>query len=585
MGRIKTNYPKRFVLFSLVYFILFSVFVALRGFQMVSFDIKLLIVTIFILYFNYIDLKVSKSFHISFNIPVMFFIFLLYPIRFILPYSFILVFIIFFVRKIMQKRNFADAFIITFFLSGIQSTYVLIGLYVFRGVYPHQFLHVGVIQIFALLCAFLAMAVSDFIIYLFTNKILLQNNFTKNDFVVVFYSTLSDLVLFILFLMLYVLYVNNRYGIALFYIFAVFVLIKIFYKILSVRLEIFIYADLLKRLNNLQYNIDDYSSIEKALLDYFKTIKSDLYLENVYFYRRTYEDILEITPDDKKIFRYLVPEVHSKCKKMCDLCEIKKGKIKHYPFEILYLRKEHAEKETGGMLISLLIRRNSPYLSNYLKILFNRFNGIIDLHVDRDENRELLGNIISILVSSIEGSDKETVTHSKRVAIIASKIAAILGYPENKVELFKYAGLLHDVGIVTYSRSIYAKKSKTELTEDEWNMIKEHPVIGYNVLKNIRSLGEVPQWILEHHERFDGKGFPYGKKGDEISRGGMILNLANVFDSFLFGKTYMNKVTVNMAIKYIIKGRGTIFDPDLIDRVAPHLEEIAKDLIKQSIVK
>ena len=582
MGRLKTNYPKRFTIFAIAYFILFSTFIALRGFQAVAIDVKLIIVTVLIIYFNYIDLKGSKSFHISFNIPVIFYIFLLYPIKFILPYSFILIFIVFFVKKLIQKRNVADAFVISFFSSGVQSSYILLGIYIFHLFYPYRFSHIGITQSGALLLAFLSMALSNFLIYCFINYILMQNKISKNDFTIFVYSSLSDLVLFLLFLPLYILTVNNMNGMALFYILAVYALIRIFYNILSVRVNILVYADLIKKLSELVYNIDDYDSIEKSIVEYFRYLKSNIYLENIYFYRGTYENTLEITPDNKKIFRYLLPEIRSLTNTQHKFCEIAKGQIKHYPFKVLYLCKTNHNREIGGLLVSLLTNNKSPYLFSFSKILFNRLNAILDLHLDKKENRELLENIISILVSSIEGSSKEVLTHSKRVAIIASGIAEKLGYSREKTELFKYAGLLHDIGVVTYSRAIYAKKSKNELTDEEWNMIKNHPRVGYDVLKNIKSLGDVPLWILDHHERYDGAGFPNGKKGKEISDGGMILNIANVFDSFLFGKTYMNKVPVNMAVKYIIQGKGTLFDPDLINRIQNYLEAIANNLIKNT---
>ncbi|NIA22679.1 MAG: HD domain-containing protein [Proteobacteria bacterium] len=582
MKSFKTNYPKRFVIFSILYFISFSIFIGVNGFKPVNLGIKLLIVTVLFIYFNYIDLRISKGFRLSFNLPVMFYIFFLYPPRFIIPYSFILLFIIFFVKKVIRTKNWADAFIIAFFTSSLWESYVLIGVFVFRSIFPNQFLHIGVIQGIAIVSAYFLMTFFDFISFWFTNNILLKNRFSKKDIVVGLYASLSDLILLLLFLPLYIMTANNMNTMALFYIVSIYVLIRIFYKILSVRLDILVYADLLKKLNNLKYDIDDYQSIEKSVTEYLEYIKPNIMLENIYYYRKTNEDILEITPDDKKIFKYLLPEIHAKIKKHTTFSEIKKGEIKHFSFRIMYFSKFDTKEEISGMLVSLIENKTSPYLLNYLKIVFNRFNAILDLHLDSEESRNLLKSIISILVSTIEGSSKDAVTHSKRVAIIASSIAEKLGYPKGKTDLFKYAGLLHDIGIVSYSRSIYAKKNQNELTDKEWNMIRNHPIVGYNVLKNIKSLGDVPLWILEHHERYDGTGFPNGKKGKEISEGGMILNLANVFDSFLFGKPYMKKVPVSMAVKYIIKGKGTLFDPDLIDKVQLYLEEIANKSIKNT---
>ena len=117
---------------------------------------------------------------------------------------------------------------------------------------------------------------------------------------------------------------------------------------------------------------------------------------------------------------------------------------------------------------------------------------------------------VDALMLAMEARDKYTEGHSKRVAEISASIAKELKYSEWKIEQLNMAALLHDVGKIGIDDQILNKPGK--LTEEEYNIIKSHPQIGYNILKDIKNLESILPIVHYHHERYDGKGYPDGKK-------------------------------------------------------------------------
>lgn len=191
----------------------------------------------------------------------------------------------------------------------------------------------------------------------------------------------------------------------------------------------------------------------------------------------------------------------------------------------------------------------------------------------RDKNAELIefydemqtGYIQTVmaLANSIEAKDPYTRGHCQRVMEIACEIAKQMGFHENDIDDLRYAAILHDIGKIGISANILNKVGK--LTDEEYNEIKKHPYIAYIILKDVKFIQNGLTAILQHHERYDGKGYPNGLKGEEISVFGRILCIADAFDAMTSDRPYRKGMTMNEAIIEIQNCKGAQFDPQIAD--------------------
>lgn len=170
---------------------------------------------------------------------------------------------------------------------------------------------------------------------------------------------------------------------------------------------------------------------------------------------------------------------------------------------------------------------------------------------------------VMALANSIEAKDPYTRGHCQRVMEISCEIAIALGYRDTDIDELRYAAILHDIGKIGVSAAIINKTEK--LTDQEFNEIKKHPMIAYNILKDILFIQEGLEGILQHHERFDGKGYPNGIKGFEICEFGRILCIADAFDAMTSDRPYRKGMSMEDAIKEIERCKGTQFDPKIAD--------------------
>ena len=168
---------------------------------------------------------------------------------------------------------------------------------------------------------------------------------------------------------------------------------------------------------------------------------------------------------------------------------------------------------------------------------------------------------IKAIANSIEARDPYTRGHSERVTRFSKVIAEELNWDKNEIELIDWGGMLHDVGKIGIPDSILNKPEK--LTNTEYNKIKLHPLIGAQIVKDISFLEPVIPYILEHHERFDGKGYPGGVAGENISIKGRLLAVADAFDAMTSDRPYRKALKPEDALKEISRNRGTQFDPEI----------------------
>lgn len=169
---------------------------------------------------------------------------------------------------------------------------------------------------------------------------------------------------------------------------------------------------------------------------------------------------------------------------------------------------------------------------------------------------------IKTLVSVINAKDQYTYGHTERVAQYAILLGEQLGMPVTEIKKLKFGALLHDIGKIEIGISILNKKEK--LTDQEFELIKKHPVIGANILRPFKTLKEILPIVLYHHERFDGQGYPQGLKGNSIPLGARILAIADSFDAMTTDRPYKPAMSLEQAREELLRCAGKQFDPELV---------------------
>jgi len=186
---------------------------------------------------------------------------------------------------------------------------------------------------------------------------------------------------------------------------------------------------------------------------------------------------------------------------------------------------------------------------------------------DLDEsNRKLKAfniEIINTLVSAIEANDKYTEDHSKRVAELSRGLARAIGLTENIIEDIYLAGLLHDIGKIGIPHHVLNKPGR--LTDEEFDRVKEHPVIAQRILSNSTFISNIIPYIRSHHERLDGSGYPDGLRGWQINLGARILAVADAYDAITSSRAYRPARTCEEALQELRRCSGRQFDSMLIE--------------------
>ncbi len=167
------------------------------------------------------------------------------------------------------------------------------------------------------------------------------------------------------------------------------------------------------------------------------------------------------------------------------------------------------------------------------------------------------------LLKAIDARDHYTLIHSQQVSQHAVQIAKKLELPDETVVVIKNAGLLHDIGKIGIEEKILVKNKA--LTDEEYQLLKRHSVIGVNILKDISFLEQELPFILHHHERFDGSGYPHGLKSRSIPLGAKILAVADAYVAMTTDREFKNKKTTQEAIGELTDGKEKQFDPEIVD--------------------
>lgn len=177
--------------------------------------------------------------------------------------------------------------------------------------------------------------------------------------------------------------------------------------------------------------------------------------------------------------------------------------------------------------------------------------------------RGALGGTIQVIELMVEERDPYTAGHQRRVTDLARSISNEMGLSSNQIEAIRMAGLIHDIGKISIPSEILSKP--TQLTETEFELIKKHPQVGYEILKNIDFPWPVAEIVLQHHERLDGSGYPDGLKNSQILMEARVLGVADVVEAMSSHRPYRAGLGKKKALEEIKKNKGTLYEPEAVD--------------------
>jgi len=182
--------------------------------------------------------------------------------------------------------------------------------------------------------------------------------------------------------------------------------------------------------------------------------------------------------------------------------------------------------------------------------------------ISRQANQNSVEAVFAF-AKTIELKDHCTGEHVERTVHYATELANALHLPKDEVELIRQSAILHDLGKIGVSEKILLKKSK--LSKNEFDEIKKHPQIGVDIIRPIQYFHKIIPIMLYHHERWDGKGYPNGLKGEEIPVGARIVCMADVYQALTSDRPYRKALSKEKALQIIKEGAGTMFDPSIVN--------------------
>lgn len=267
-------------------------------------------------------------------------------------------------------------------------------------------------------------------------------------------------------------------------------------------------------------------------------------------------------------------------------CLKEKERLREIP--VIFLSgDEDSQMEIRGFELGALDFIRKPFVA---AVMTQRISRILELdrlrkHLQQEVERQtaiaeerrarmecLSLQIVQALASTIDAKDKYTNGHSERVARYSREIARRLRKSEKEQEDIYYMGLLHDIGKIGIPDEIINKPSR--LTDEEFAVIRTHPTIGADILKNISEMPQIATGARWHHERYDGRGYPDGLAGKDIPYVARIIGVADAYDAMTSRRSYREMLPQETVRNEILRGRGSQFDPEYADVM---LEMMAED--------
>jgi len=194
-----------------------------------------------------------------------------------------------------------------------------------------------------------------------------------------------------------------------------------------------------------------------------------------------------------------------------------------------------------------------------------------DLKSDLDDNDKEIITSIRTLIAVINAKDKYTFRHVERVVAYSKLIADKLGFDDYTKKIFIYGAYMHDIGKINIPEEILMKSNALE--PEEWEVLQTHPESAAEIIKNVSSLKDVVPIIVQHHERYDGTGYPYHLKGEQISYLARILNIIDSFDAMTSYRPYQKKKSFPQAFEELMQCSGNQFDPEIVPQFIAAIKE------------
>jgi PAS domain S-box-containing protein len=257
-----------------------------------------------------------------------------------------------------------------------------------------------------------------------------------------------------------------------------------------------------------------------------------------------------VHPDDRELVR------------MKAIANLKKAEDDPSPYEYRFIKK-------NGDVIWVMERVTSTYYQGKRATI----GSFMDVTVRKQAEEELKHGIkelqltldatINAMAVIVETKDPYTAGHQRRVTHLACAIAKEQGLPKTQIDGIRMASAIHDIGKICVPTEILSKPGKLE--DIEFNLIKNHPMVGFTILKEMKFGCPVAQTVLQHHERMDGSGYPMGLKEDEILVEARILAVADVVEAMASYRPYRPALGIDLALSEIMQNKGALYDPNVVD--------------------
>ena len=186
-----------------------------------------------------------------------------------------------------------------------------------------------------------------------------------------------------------------------------------------------------------------------------------------------------------------------------------------------------------------------------------------ELRLNMKQMRKNLDGTIQAIARTVESRDAYTAGHQRRTTEIAGAVAYEMGLSKQVIDGIRMAGAIHDLGKISVPAEILSKPG--QISESEFSLIKQHPQAGFDILKGIDFKWPVADIVLQHHERLNGSGYPYGLKGEEILLEARIIGVADVIEAMASHRPYRPALGIDDAFEEITMNSGKLYDPDVVD--------------------
>lgn len=187
--------------------------------------------------------------------------------------------------------------------------------------------------------------------------------------------------------------------------------------------------------------------------------------------------------------------------------------------------------------------------------------------------------MVECITSALDARDPYTGNHSRRVSDMACFLCQKLGISHEETQEIHISGHLHDIGKIGVPDRVLLKPEK--LNDEEWALMKKHPEIGADILSKSPHFSRIAAIILHHHERWDGKGYPFGAKGTEIPIGARIIAVCDSIDAMASARAYRKALPLDVVKSEIEKNIGIMYDPKIAQVALDNWEELTKEYVQE----